>query len=112
MSTRVVLGAAAAVGVIAVAGCSGPEDFEQAVPGIAVSVSAGGSHVVANSDGDVYAWGDNDDGKLGIDTAVAVVGTASRITGLADVVSVSTGSFHALALTDDGEVYAWDQYSR
>lgn len=107
MFMRVVWGAAAAVGVIAVAGCSGPGDFEQAVPGVAVSASAGGSDVVANADGDVYAWGDNNDGKLGIDTDAPIVGTPSRVSGLADVVSVSTGSFHALALTADGDVYAW-----
>jgi predicted outer membrane repeat protein len=80
-----------------------------------VHVSGGYYHSVAlKSDGTVWAWGRNSFGQLG--NGMSGSGTESAIpvqvgAGIAafntHVVAVSAGSYHNLALTDDGKVWAW-----
>ena len=83
-----------------------------------LQVSAGGSHSLAvGSDGNVYAWGSNDSGRLGDGTgstryAPVRVKTPDRKTYPdlpADFtyLQVSAGFSHSLALGNDGNVYAW-----
>jgi len=82
------------------------------------AISAGGEHSLAVAiDGAVYSWGRNFSGELGNGlewsrdalkqiTPVSVVG----VTGdgrLVDILSVSSGEAHSLALTIDGTIYAW-----
>ncbi|MWV45973.1 hypothetical protein GRF59_20350 [Paenibacillus sp. HJL G12] len=58
-------------------------------------------------DGSVWAWGDNEHGQLGIGTTTDA-GVPQRITGLNDVISMSSRmGYHALALKNDGTVWAW-----
>ena len=82
-----------------------------------VAVSAGEKMGLALSeDGEVYSWGNNNDGVLGR-TAIdgdplpgKVVGAAGAAT-LQHIVAVSAGASNAVALADDGTVYSWGYYS-
>jgi hypothetical protein len=90
----------------------------------AVDVSAKGEHVLALArDGSVYAWGRGDAGQLGIgDLPMVNYKTRSarvenfvpypvRIPGLTDVVAISAGNMHSMALLKDGTVRVWGQNS-
>ena len=74
------------------------------------SVSAGGTHNLAlTADGQVLAWGDNDNGQLGDRTRREA--DAPTLTGIpfpgVTVRSVFAGCSHSLALTAGGKVLAW-----
>ena len=76
-----------------------------------VAVAAGVSHSLAlTSDGKVFAWGLNSFGQLGdgstFDSSVPVAVDQSNLTGR-EVVAVSAGGNHNLALASDGTVFAW-----
>jgi alpha-tubulin suppressor-like RCC1 family protein len=79
-----------------------------------VLISAGNVHSLAlDSAGQVYAWGNNANGKLGDGTMnqrvfpVAVnVSTSSALNGKT-VVQISAGNAHSLAVDSAGQVYAW-----
>ena len=74
-----------------------------------VQVSAGDSHSLAvGSDGYVYAWGSNTYGKLGDGTTTQRTTPikVGKPTGLT-YVQVSAGWQHSLALSSDGNAYAW-----
>jgi alpha-tubulin suppressor-like RCC1 family protein len=80
---------------------------------IIVQVSAGEAHSLAlDEDGKVYAWGINNYGQLGDGTTtfrtspVAVVNGNVSFTSK-NLVQVSAGGSHSLALDEDGKVYAW-----
>ncbi|MGL3150672.1 hypothetical protein ACSS7Z_09955 [Microbacterium sp. A82] len=72
-------------------------------------VSAGGSHSVAvDSDGTAYAWGSNSDGRLGDDkTTDSNVQVQVQMPAEVTVTQVSAGTYHSVALTEDGTAYAW-----
>jgi len=82
-----------------------------------VDISAGLNHVVAlKSDGTVWTWGSNNQGQLGINVPNNIIKTAPvQVVGgllsdddyLYDVVAISAGSDHTLALKKDGTVWAW-----
>ncbi|WP_445341496.1 RCC1 domain-containing protein [Bifidobacterium sp. ESL0820] len=78
-----------------------------------VQVSAGRTYSLAlGSDGNAWAWGDNENGKLGDDTTterhtpVMVKKPADAPTDLT-YEQVSAGEYHSLALGSDGNAYAW-----
>ena len=79
-----------------------------------VSVSAGFDHAMAiKTDGSLWAWGWNGDGRLGngyianesstIEDRIQTV----PIKIMEDVVSVSVGSSHTMAIKTDGSLWAW-----
>ncbi|OZG50417.1 InlB B-repeat-containing protein [Bombiscardovia coagulans] len=71
------------------------------------SVSASKDHTLALSDdGDVWAWGSNDNGKLGIGSNVEQWHPVKVIGGL-KFRSISAGGTHSLAVTTDGSGYSW-----
>uniref|UniRef100_A0A672NR48 RCC1 and BTB domain containing protein 2 n=2 Tax=Sinocyclocheilus grahami TaxID=75366 RepID=A0A672NR48_SINGR len=76
-----------------------------------VSLSYGtGPHVViATADGEVYAWGHNGYSQLGNGTTNHGLTPALVSTNLISkrVTEVACGSHHTIALTTEGEVYAW-----
>jgi alpha-tubulin suppressor-like RCC1 family protein len=80
----------------------------------AKSVSAGEGHSLAlANDGQVWAWGNNVNGQLGNGTTTNsnVPVTVSSSTGLTEAKSIAAGGQHSLALTADGEVWAWGSNS-
>ena len=74
------------------------------------AVAAGFNHSLAlTTTGQVYSWGDNANGQLGVNSnanssVAALVGGA--LTGKT-VVKIAAGFNHSLALTSDGQLYAW-----
>nr|CAD7577020.1 unnamed protein product [Timema californicum] len=70
-----------------------------------------GPHVVAyTKNGDLYSWGNNGYCELGNGTSnPCFVPTLIILPASKEVVDVACGSHHTLALTRDGEVYAWGQ---
>jgi alpha-tubulin suppressor-like RCC1 family protein len=76
-----------------------------------VSVAAGGTHTAGlKNDGTVWTWGGNSDGQLGDGTttkrtkAVQVLTAGGPLTG---IVGITAGSYHTVAVKNDGTVWAW-----
>lgn len=82
------------------------------VPGISniVSIAAGGYHNLAvQSDGTVWAFGQNWSGQLG-DGTESNRYSPVKISSFSGVVAVAGGLFHSLALKSDGTVWVWGHY--
>lgn len=74
------------------------------------AVAAGGSHSLAlRSDGTVWAWGNNIRGQLGIGLTWNDPYKPVQISGISNVVAIAAGSFHSVALRNDGTVWAWGE---
>jgi alpha-tubulin suppressor-like RCC1 family protein len=80
-----------------------------------VMVSAGFQHSLAlQSNGIVWAWGSNEFGQLG-DGSTTNSNVPVIVSELPpDIVAISAGYFHSLALTSDGDIWAWgsNQYGQ
>jgi alpha-tubulin suppressor-like RCC1 family protein len=77
-----------------------------------VATAAGGSHsLTLTTDGMVFSWGSNSDGRLGnnstTDSAVPVPVSSNDLLNGKTVVAIAGGGSHSLALTSDGKVFAW-----
>ena len=77
----------------------------------ATSLSAGGEHVCALTDnGDVYCWGRNIEGQLGLGNTTSTSLPLKAITPTGKSVSaLSAGQRHTCAIFDDGTVGCWGQ---
>ncbi|MBL9130935.1 MAG: hypothetical protein JNG86_07040 [Verrucomicrobiaceae bacterium] len=76
------------------------------------SVSSRTYHTLATtSDGKVYAWGHNVDGRLGDGTTTTrstpVAVDMSGVMAGKSIIAVAAGEDHSLALSSDGLVFAW-----
>ena len=74
------------------------------------AISAGFDHVLClGSDGNVYAWGNNAFGQLGVTVSNDVVRIPTCITSLSDknIIAISAGKQFSLALSSDGTVYSF-----
>ena len=83
-----------------------------------ISVSAGNFHSMAiSADGSLWAWGRNSYGEIG-DGTVSVRGFLGRyiyedndhhlpIKIMSDVIAVSAGARHTMAIQSDGSLWAW-----
>ena len=72
-------------------------------------VSAGQSHSLAvGSDGNLYAWGNNQNGQLGDGTTTSRT-TATSVAAPAGVkfVQAAAGGSHSMALDRDGNIWTW-----
>lgn len=98
-------------------GGSSREPVPVAMPdGVTVTqVSAGADHTLAlGSDGNVYAWGDNVIGQLGLGDSGPFESAVPVQTGLpADVTvsAIAAGGYHSFALATDGRLFAWGNNS-
>jgi alpha-tubulin suppressor-like RCC1 family protein len=78
-----------------------------------VAVSAGRSHsCVLRNDGTVWAWGDNHYGQCTESNDVFHCRTPVQMAGLSDVIAISNGYTHNLALRKDGTVWQWGYLAR
>lgn len=59
------------------------------------------------SDGTLWAWGSNDDGKLGVGSGTLMTTTAMQVPTLSNVIAVAGGFYHVVALCADGTVWSW-----
>ncbi len=73
-----------------------------------VAISAGMGHSLAlNDDGQVFSFGSNCNGQLGLDD-YAMRQIPTLISGLPkNIIAISAGGYHSLALTSDGYVYGF-----
>lgn len=85
-----------------------PEVSLEVQPQIAVN---GFHSVFVDNAGTVWTWGDNRFGQLGngqLDNNIATSNsTPVQLSGLPAIASVAIGGSHTLALTTDGQVWAW-----
>ena len=73
-----------------------------------VAISAGGWYSLAlKDDGTVWAWGSIANGDEDDKTMNEVIKKPVQIKGLANVVGIANGLWHALALKKDGTVWGW-----
>ncbi|KAB0381680.1 hypothetical protein FD755_003597, partial [Muntiacus reevesi] len=77
-----------------------------------VAVSCGEAHTLAlNDKGQVYAWGLDSDGQLGLLGSEECIRVPRNIKSLSDIqiVQVACGYYHSLALSKASEVFCWGQ---
>uniref|UniRef100_A0ABS3IUF0 InlB B-repeat-containing protein n=1 Tax=Bifidobacterium asteroides TaxID=1684 RepID=A0ABS3IUF0_9BIFI len=75
-----------------------------------IQASAGTYHSVAiGSDGNLYTWGENEDGQLGRDTSSTPANRPGKVEPPEGVtfIQASAGAYHTLALGSDGNLYTW-----
>ena len=71
-------------------------------------VASGAYHTLAiNSRGELYAWGSNKNGQLGIGTTTDNELAPQRVGNDSDWEAISGGEYHSLALKSDGTIYSW-----
>jgi len=79
---------------------------------IVAIATGGGNHSLAlTSDGQVFAWGYNGNGQLGNGTTTSsnvpvAVTTTGALAGKT-IVAIAAGYYHSLAVSADGQVFAW-----
>ena len=72
------------------------------------AVSAGGRHSLAlNSKGELFAWGSNTFGQLGLPTGSIVFPSPTQVGTGTNWVAISAGDGHSLALNSQGKLFAW-----
>jgi alpha-tubulin suppressor-like RCC1 family protein len=72
-------------------------------------VVAGAYHTcILEAGGSVQCWGSNSDGQLGVNDSVRDKFSApASVSGLDNVVALSTGGYHTCAVVVDGSVWCW-----
>lgn len=72
------------------------------------AMAAGLFHTVAlMEDGTLRAWGDNSLGQLGNGSSLNFSYVPTSVVGLDEIVAVSAGAFHTVAVDRNGNVWAW-----
>jgi alpha-tubulin suppressor-like RCC1 family protein len=73
-------------------------------------ISLGGQHGLAvTTQGQVYAWGSNLRGQVGVNTKKLYASELKHVKSLSkhNIVSVHAGYCHSMALSDHGELFLW-----
>lgn len=74
-----------------------------------VAVNSGGKHCLAlSSDGEVFSWGEGEDGKLGHGNRDSYdrPKLIETLTGIG-VIDIACGSAHSACITSQGHVLTW-----
>ncbi|MBU0677985.1 MAG: chitobiase/beta-hexosaminidase C-terminal domain-containing protein, partial [Verrucomicrobia bacterium] len=88
-----------------------PSRIKGSVYRIGGSIGAGAYHSVAlDSSGNVWSWGYNSQGQLGIGSTTPTTSPV-RVTALVNIDCLDAGDYHNIALEDDGTVWTWGQGS-
>lgn len=69
--------------------------------------SMGINSVALKSDGTVWTWGDNAQGQLGNGNTGTDSNIPVQVSGLTNVIAITGGGFHSIALKNDGTAWAW-----
>ncbi|TYQ15856.1 UNVERIFIED_CONTAM: alpha-tubulin suppressor-like RCC1 family protein [Acetivibrio alkalicellulosi] len=78
-----------------------------------IDISTGKDHSVAlKEDGTVWAWGYNLNGELGNGRPNNISLVPVKVEDIENVISISSGMAHVLALKEDGTVWAWGKNSQ
>ena len=88
---------------------STPVQVSTPATGTIVAIAAGQYHDLAiRSNGNIFAWGYNNDGQLGIGT-MTTTSTPTRVFLPAGVTArfIAGGGYHSLAVGSDGNTYSW-----
>jgi alpha-tubulin suppressor-like RCC1 family protein len=74
----------------------------------AVAVAAGSYYSLAlTNTGQVWAWGANTSGQLGLGSPSSTQPTPTLVPGLSGIVGIAAGDTHSFAWTSAGALYAW-----
>ena len=112
-STVITVNNAATSAELVLGGSQGNTDYDFTPAGEITQIAAGDSHSAAvTKDGDLYMWGANGSGQLGIQSNVASnipvkVNNSSSTLPEKSVKYVALGSYHSAAITKDGSLYMW-----
>ena len=93
-------------------GTCAPQEIESLRGKQIISISAGmESSAALSASGEVYTWGADNYGQLGLGQGARYINHPTRIRTLRNVpiVQIACGQYHMLALSAAGEVYAWGQ---
>jgi len=75
-----------------------------------IAISAGGDHSLAlKNDSTVWAWGNNTSGQVGDGSSSYEVLTPVQVVGLSNIIAISAGGGHSVALKNDGTVWSWGE---
>jgi RHS repeat-associated protein len=78
----------------------------QGLPTNIVSIAAGGYHSLAlDSGGNIWGWGYNSDGELGVGNTYSYV-SAVQMTNITGIATMAGGLWHSLFVTTNGTVWA------
>lgn len=73
-----------------------------------IKVAAGTQHSLAlKNDGTVWTWGDNIAYQLGGDSTLGQRNYPAQVNTLTGVADMAGGTYHSIALKNDGTVWAW-----
>ncbi len=72
-----------------------------------ISISCGWKHTCMILNNEVYAWGSNDRGQLGLGNDTNTNYDLPQKLNLRNIKKIICGEYHTMALDNSGEVYAW-----
>ncbi|XP_012527820.1 probable E3 ubiquitin-protein ligase HERC4 isoform X2 [Monomorium pharaonis] len=91
-----------------------PRKRLQLIPGLDAfvfkTIACGNCHTLAvNEWGQLFSWGCNLNGQLGLDTVISMERVPRMVKALGTnvIVQIACGVEHSIALTNDGDLYAW-----
>lgn len=71
-----------------------------------ISTGDGASYAVTQ-DNEIYSWGTNDSGQLGVKKEIASTSTPIKIDLRGDFQAIEAGGHHVLVVTNDNKIYSW-----
>jgi alpha-tubulin suppressor-like RCC1 family protein len=79
------------------------------LPAVKAIATGIGHSLALDLDGQVWAWGQNASGQVGLGSAVGTVPMPTKLVGLTGIQRIAAGGNYSLALDSAGQVWAWGQ---